>query len=240
MCGRYALNATPRMLARHFRLSSDQFDLFPRFDIAPRFNIAPSQPMVIIRQNEHKLNREMTHVVWGLIPNWAKDVSIAHRMINARSETAAVKPGYRGAMKYRRCLVPTTGFYEWRKKPGSRIKQPMLIRHAHDELFAFAGLWEHWQGPGGEEIESCTILTTQPNELMATIHDRMPVILSEKDYDRWIDTKMQDGDKVVDLMQPCDSDLLSATAVGMYVNSPRNEGEKCQAPADEQGPSLLF
>lgn len=238
MCGRYALNATPRMLARHFRLSSDQFELFPRY------NIAPSQPMVIVRQNAHTLQRELTHVIWGLIPNWAKDVSISNRMINARSETAIEKPGYRGAMKYRRCLVPTSGFYEWRTVEGSRIKQPFYIRHVSDEVFAFAGLWEHWQGPGGEEIESCTILTTQPNELMATIHDRMPVILSPDDYDRWLDTTMQEPALVLDLLRPCDAAMLQATPVGTYVNSPRNEGEKCIAtPVQEkerEGPSLLF
>ncbi len=226
------------MLARHFRLSGDPVELFPRY------NIAPSQPMVIVRRNAHTFQRELTHVVWGLIPGWAKDVSISHRMINARSETAIEKPGYRGAMKYRRCLAPATGFYEWRHVTGSRIRQPIYIRHACDELFAFAGLWEHWQGPGGEEIESCTILTTQANELMATIHDRMPVILSPADYDRWLDTRVQEPAHVLDLLKPCDAALLQATPVGTCVNSPRNEGEKCIAPpvqeSDDRGPSLLF
>ena len=231
MCGRYNLNATPRRLARQFRLGSDQFELFPRY------NIAPSQPVVIIRQNAHTLQRELTHVLWGLIPSWAKDVAIGNRMVNARSESAAVKPGFRGAMKYRRCLVPADGFYEWKKQENPRRKQPYFIHRKDEALLALAGLWEHWQGPGGEEIETCTLLTTTPNELMATIHDRMPVILAEAECDRWIDTTIQDVDAVADLLGPCPANWLTMRPVSSYVNSPKNEGERCmqRVEVEEQG-----
>ncbi len=234
MCGRFALNSTPRRIAAHFKLSSDQFELFPRY------NIAPTQPVMIVRQHAVTSQRELTHVVWGLIPSWAKDVAIGNRMINARSETAIEKPGYRGAMKYRRCIVPADGFYEWRQGGASAgraamrskpAKQPFFIHRTDGDLLGLAGLWEHWQGPGGEEIESCTLLTTEANELMAPLHDRMPVILSPGDYARWMDVKQQDPWQVADLMRPCPADWLVADPVGNYVNSPRNEGEQCLAKA---------
>ena len=237
MCGRFALNSTPRRIAAHFKLSSDQFELFPRY------NIAPTQPVMIVRQNAVTSQRELTHVVWGLIPSWAKDIAIGNRMINARSETAMEKPGYRGAMKYRRCLVPADGFYEWRqsKVKSKAPKQPYFIHRSDGDMLALAGLWEHWQGPGGEEIESCTLLTTDANNLMAPLHDRMPVILSPGDYDRWMDVKQQDPWQVSDLLRPCPGDWLIADPVSSYVNSPRNEGEQCiaksavtEGPRDEE------
>lgn len=226
MCGRFALNSTPRRIAAHFKLSSDQFELFPRY------NIAPTQPVMILRQNAVSGRRELTHVVWGLIPSWASDVGIGNRMINARSETAIEKPGYRGAMRYRRCIVPADGFYEWRQSQAKSkaAKQPYFIRRADGDLLALAGLWEHWQGKGGEEIESCTLLTTAANEVMAPLHDRMPVILAPRDYDRWMDVKEQDPWQVADLLKPCPPDWLVTDAVSGYVNSPRNEGEACIAP----------
>lgn len=234
MCGRYNLNATPRRLARQFRLSSDQFELFPRY------NIAPSQPVVIIRQNTHTLQRELTHVLWGLIPSWAKDVAIGNRMINARSESAAVKPGFRGAMKYRRCIVPADGFYEWKEQGNARGKLAYYIHRKDDSMLALAGLWEHWQGPGGEEIETCALLTTTPNELMATIHDRMPVILAEEECDRWIDTTIQDVDAVTDLLGPCPADWLTMVPVSSYVNSQKNDGERCMQRVEVQEQGGLF
>ena len=235
-------------MAAHFKLSVDMFRILER--IQPGFNIAPSQPVAIVREDAHSLHRELTHVHWGLIPGWAKDVSVGNRMINARSETAAVKQGYRGAMKYRRCLIPATGFYEWQKLIDGKTRQAMYIHRqfnredgagsadgddVESELFALAGLWEHWQGPGGEEVESCTVLTTQPNELMKPIHDRMPVILRPADYARWLSTKVQDGDAVVDLLRPCDAEGWQARPVSSYVNSPRNDGPRCTKEVGRQG-----
>jgi putative SOS response-associated peptidase YedK len=230
MCGRFALNSTPRRIAAHFRLHTDQFELFPRY------NIAPTQPVMIVRENTYTKEREMTHVVWGLIPSWAKDVAIGQRMINARSESAATKQGYRGAMKYRRCLVPADGFYEWKKAEKKGPKQPYFIHKRDGELLGLAGLWEHWQGPGGEEVESCTILTTEPNEAMSALHDRMPVILSPDDYDRWLSTKIEEPEDVRDLMKPCPAEWLALRAVGTFVNSARNEGEQCLAPPAAAAP----
>lgn len=223
MCGRYGLNSTPRRMAARFQLPTDQFELFPRY------NIAPTQPVVIIRQNGYTMQRELTHVVWGLIPSWAKDPAIGHRMINARSESAAIKPGYRAAMKYRRCIVPADLFYEWRKPaPGmGKTKQPFAIRRRDGDLLAFAGLWEHWQSADGGEIESCTILTTDANAMMQPLHDRMPVILSPDDEARWLDASMQDPARVLDLLRPCPADWLEAYPVSTYVSNPRHEGERC-------------
>jgi len=225
MCGRYSLNSTPRRIAAHFRLPDDSFELFPRY------NIAPTQPVVIVRENAYTRARELTHVLWGLIPSWAKDVSIGSRMINARAASAATKPGYRGAMKYRRCLVPADGFYEW-KRSSVGAKRPFYIHSSDDRPLGLAGLWEHWQGPGGEEVESCTILTTEPNQLAAAVHDRMPVIIAPCDYDRWLDTTAQDPGAVSDLLRPCPDDWLTVRPVSAYVNSPRNEGEKCSIRAE--------
>ena len=196
---------------------------------------------MILRQNAASGQRELTHVVWGLIPSWAKDTAIGNRMINARSETAIEKPGYRGAMKYRRCIVPADGFFEWRqnKTKSKTPKQPYFIHRADGELLALAGLWEHWQGPGGEEIESCTILTTDANAMVATLHDRMPVILSPGDYDRWLDVKQQDPWQVADLLTPCPANWLVADAVGNYVNNARNEGEACIAPLTTNPPAAI-
>lgn len=236
MCGRFTLNSTPRRIALRFGLR-DQPKLFPRY------NIAPSQPVMIVRAAQHSGKpdeRETTHVVWGLIPEWSKDPNIGVKMINARSETASFKQGYRGAFKYRRCLVPADGFYEWQRDPhDSKRKQPFYIHMADGEPFAMAGLWEHWQGPGGEEIESCTVLTISPNRLMKPIHDRMPVIIEPKNYSRWLDPKMQDHEAIRDLLCPFDATKMSAMKVGTYVNSTRHEGERCITPIEEAGGEQL-
>ena len=160
--------------------------------------------------------------------------SIGQRLINARSETAARKPSFRSAIRYRRCLVPADGFYEWKKQGGG--KQPHHITLADNSLFAFAGLWEHWQSGGGEEIESCTILTTTPNELMRTIHNRMPVMLAPEDHAGWLDPNKQDASEVVELLRPFPAELMMARPVGTYVNNPRNEGPRCL----ETRPDSLF
>ena len=178
MCGRFALLATGPEIAETFALTETP-------QLAPRYNIAPTQPVAAIRLHPHSGQREWTHFHWGLIPSWAKEPNMGARMINARSETVAEKPAFRAAFKRRRCLVPASGFYEWQKTGSS--KQPMYIHPADAPLFAFAGLWETWQIPGGGELDSCTILTTTPNSLMRAIHDRMPVILEPEDFAMWLD-----------------------------------------------------
>jgi putative SOS response-associated peptidase YedK len=221
MCGRFTLIAPGEAVA-------ELFDLSETPELAPRYNIAPTQPIAAVRYNSDKGKREFTHFYWGLIPSWSKDPTIGSRMINARSETAAEKPSFRAAFKYRRCLVPTDGFYEWWKVDGG--KQPVRIQMKDERPFAIAGLWEHWQSPDGSEIESCTLLTTGPNDLLKPIHNRMPVILAPEDFDLWLDPGAQHGGEVQPLMRPFPSDKMSFYPVSTHVNNPRNEDPTCIVP----------
>lgn len=224
MCGRFTLYASPEEVAEHFGLETPPV-------LAPRYNIAPTQPVGFVRRGEDGSHRwELAH--WGLIPSWSKDPSIGARMINARSETAAEKPSFRAAMRRRRCLIPTTGFYEWKRMDGG--KQPYHIHLPNGGLFAFAGLWEHWAGADGSELVSCTILTTEPNQMMAGIHNRMPTIIQPEDYDDWLgdgrDADARELDRLRHLLRPAADDLLVAEPVSRYVNSPSNEGDTCIEP----------
>lgn len=222
MCGRYSLTRKGDQVATLFKL-----DAPPK--LAPRYNIAPTQPIGAVTLTSHTGKTQWRHFTWGLIPRWAKDVSIGARMINARSETASEKPAFRAAIKYRRCLLPADGFYEWQKRGG--LKQPMHVTLADDTLFAFAGLWECWQGPDGSEIESATILTTGANEMLAEIHPRMPVILRPDDYDHWLDPAQQNPAAVTPMLRPLPAELVLARPVGCHVNNARHEGARCwQAP----------
>ncbi len=238
MCGRFTLRTPPALLASLFDLPQEPDVL------APRYNIAPTQPVLIVRLNARTQRRESTHVRWGLIPSWAKDPTIGARMINARSETVAEKPSFRAPFKRRRCLVPSDGFYEW-KKEGKR-KQPYFItvdadsdtKNASDRPtsdanpFAIAALWEHWEGADGSVLETCTLLTTEANELMKPLHHRMPVILDPEDYEMWLH---HDEDPIYlsnlrHLMRPFPSEQMSVRAVSTYVNNARNEGPECVEP----------
>jgi putative SOS response-associated peptidase YedK len=175
--------------------------------------------------------RAWTPVRWGLIPSWAKDAKIGNKLINARGETVAEKPSFRSAFRKRRCLIPADGFYEWKKLDGG--KQPHFIHLRDEEPFAFAGLWEHWTNPDdGEVIESCTIVTTEANALMRTLHDRMPVILPPADYDRWLDPATQDVEGLKELLRPYSSEEMTAYPISAYVNNPRHEGVKCLEAAE--------
>ena len=166
---------------------------------------------------------------WGLVPSWAKDPSIGSRMINARGETVANKPSFRGPFRSRRCLIPADGFYEWAKGEGG-TKQPYYVTLREKRPLAFAGLWEHWEDPDGAAIESCTIITTQANEVLADIHERMPVILHRADYDRWLDLGFQDTSKLQQLLAPYPAHQMARHAVSTFVNSPRNESAACIEP----------
>lgn len=223
MCGRFSLFADGEEVAAALGLAAPPF-------LAPRYNVAPTQPVAAVRLKAGSAERELTHFYWGLIPGWAKDPSLASRMINARAETVADKPAFRAAFKYRRCLIPASGFYEWRKLDGQ--KQPMHIQPADAPLFALAGLWEHWVSPDGSEIDSCAILTTDANERVRPIHDRMPVILLPEDYDTWLDPH---APPVVlrSLLKPYPPERLTAVAVGPLVNSPRNDSAELIRPIAE-------
>lgn len=165
---------------------------------------------------------------WGLIPSWAKDPSIGNRIINARSETVAEKPSFRAAFKRRRCLIPANGFYEW-KKIGKK-KQPYYVRRKDGEPFAFAGLWEPWEGEDGTVIESCTILTTEPNADIRPLHNRMPVILDPSDYDQWLNPEVDELETLAPLMHPYPDGKLEAVPVSPLVNNPKNDDAQCIEP----------
>ena len=231
MCGRFTLGLSPLELVEVFELLREPV-------VIPRFNIAPTQSVAVVRAGEE--GRECGQMRWGLIPSWAKDEKISARLINARAETVAEKPSFRSAFKRRRCLIPADGFYEWKKLEG-KSKQPYMIGMRGDEPFAFAGLWEHWTDPGGKEVESCTIITTEANELLAELHHRMPVILHEQDYDRWLDPKEAEKDRLLALLAPYESSAMRAYPVSTLVNSPRNDVPACTEPMeDEQPEGRLF
>ena len=222
MCGRFTLTADPSDLQEAFYWVN-----FGNTDFSPRYNIAPTQGVpVVTNKGENKLD----FFTWGLVPFWAKDPSIGSRMINARSETLAEKPSFRNAFKRRRCLVLADGFYEWQKIPESKTKIPTYIRMKDGKAFAFAGLWENWHSPDGSQILSTTIITTQPNELLKPIHNRMPVILPEEAYDAWLTPGEADPQTLTPLLGPFDANLMEAYPVSRLVNNPRNDTPDCIRP----------
>jgi len=219
MCGRYRLSRRKQILEEHF-------DTAPwDHDWSPRYNIAPTQPVPVIRQHPKEPVRQISTMRWGLVPNWAKDPSIATGTINAKSETAAEKPAFRDPFKYRRCLIPADGFYEWERRGKS--KQPYCFEVNDGELFAFAGLWDGWKNADGQWIKTCSILTTIPNVLTSAIHDRMPVILDRESYDLWLDPGMTNVQVIAELMKPYDAGLMRAYAVSSRVNHVGNDDEEC-------------
>lgn len=224
MCGRYALTADRRAIIDEFgaRLADDLDPLH----VTERYNIAPTQPVaVIVPQTEGRL---LTAMRWGIVPQWMKPEAGGKPpagWINARAETAADKPAFHGAFKYRRCLVPASGFYEWAKRDGS--KQPYYVRSAEDRLLAFAGLWETWTPPDGSELDTVTILTTEPNAMMAELHDRLPVVLDPGDYDRWMATPPEEAESLTELLRPAPDGTLSKTPVSRRVNSPKHDDPAC-------------
>jgi putative SOS response-associated peptidase YedK len=222
MCGRFTLTVDPSEIADTF----SNFEFPTQF--APRFNIAPTQPVLAI-PNDAKNKADF--FMWGLIPSWSKDPSIGNKLINARGETLAEKPSFRGSFKYKRCLILADGFYEWKSLPGGKTKTPYFIHMKDRKPFAFAGLWDEWHSPDGDSVRTCTIITTEPNELMSSLHSRMPVILHPKDYDFWLDPTPQTPDKLVHLIKPFPTDGMSAYPVSTLVNKPGNDRPECVVPA---------
>jgi putative SOS response-associated peptidase YedK len=215
MCGRFTLTATVDQLI-------DRFDVeffLEQEEYLPSYNVAPSQSVLaVINNGSHK---RMGFLRWGLIPPWAKDMSIGYKMINARAETLSEKPSFRNAYKNKRCLIVADSFYEW-KRIDSKTKTPMRIKLKSDELFAMAGLWESWKSLEGKTIYSCSVITTQPNELVQDIHDRMPVILKPEDEKNWLDPSISDTSKLQPLLKPLEPSLMEAYEVSPLVNSPKN------------------
>jgi putative SOS response-associated peptidase YedK len=215
MCGRFTLTASIDQLINRFDI--EQF--LEQEDFQPSYNIAPSQSVVAVINNGR--HNKMGYLRWGLIPPWAKDMSIGHKMINARSETLLEKPSFRTAYKKKRCLIIADSFYEW-KRIDEKRKIPMRIKLKSEELFAMAGLWENWQSPEGKSIFSCTVITTNPNKLVEGIHDRMPVILRPEDESTWLDPSINDTRILEPLMTPLDEKLMEVYEVSPLVNSPKN------------------
>ena len=221
MCGRFTLAISPEQLVASFPWLE-----VPEMPPA-RYNIAPSQPVGVI-PNDGK--GRLDYFVWGLVPSWAKDPKIGNRMINARAETLAEKPSFRNAFKYRRCLILADGFYEWRKIPGNKTKIPTYIHLKDGKPFAFAGLWEEWNSPDGSQILSTTIITTEPNELVKPVHNRMPVILEESAYNKWLKPGESNTQELINLLRPYEASQMEAYPVSQMVNNPRNDHPNCIQP----------
>lgn len=219
MCGRFTRSADLQTLEIRFGFSA------PATELSPRFNVAPMQyaPVVVLEDGERRLKL----MRWGLLPSWAKDETLAGRLINARAETLADKPSFRQALKSRRCLVLADGFYEWAKSGAGKLPHYFHLRGG--QPFAFAGLWERWTTPDGETLLTFTIITTAPNELVKSVHDRMPVILRREDEQAWLDPTTS-ADALARLLVPHPADLMASHPVSRLVNSPQNDSPECISP----------
>lgn len=222
MCGRYTLAVQLDLVQDRFLLK----DQVPNF--VPRYNIAPTQVAPVIISTDS--SRQLQLMKWGLIPGWAKDETIGNKLINARAETIAEKPSFRKSFAKRRCIVPADGFYEWKKSPDGRSKTPMRIVVSDQLVFGFAGLWDSWRSPDGSEIRSYTIITTEPNETMREIHNRMPVILTREAEDTWLDESIDRPELLLPLLVPYAGEMR-AYEVSRAVNSPANDTPVCIKPA---------
>ena len=221
MCGRFSLGGSAATLLGHFNVQES-------VSWIGRYNLAPSQEILTIVQPAGSA-REARRMRWGLIPSWAKDPAIGNKLINARGETVATKPAFRHAIRERRCLILADAFYEWEAQ--GRRKQPWCIRRKDGAPFAFAGLWEEWHDPEGRRVESCTIITTTATALIQRFHHRMPVILSPRDYDLWLDVGVRDPHRLLPLLAPYPPDEMTAYPVSPLVNNPANDTPACQSPA---------
>lgn len=216
MCGRYTLMAPVEALAEEFGLTGP----LPEFPAS--YNVAPTQEVAAVLVEDDE--RHLALLRWGLIPSWADDPQIGARMINARGETVAEKPSFRGAFKKRRCLIPVDGFYEWQRTDNG--KQPYYIRMKNGRPFAFAGLWENWNG-NGHGIRSCTIITTEANDIVGEVHHRMPVIVAPDNYETWLDPDIQEAELLTPLLAPYYNDPLETYPVSRFVNNPANNAPGC-------------
>lgn len=221
MCGRFVLTADAKTLQMAFDLETTPAPL------VPRYNIAPTQPVAVITNAAPK---ELTYHRWGLVPPWAKDLSIGSQMINARAETAAEKPSFKNALRRRRCLIPASGFYEWPKKG----QNPLYIHLKDDPVFAFAGLWEIWRSPDGDELHTCTILTTEPNDYIRQFHNRMAIILPRERYADWLYGGELQAAEALSILTPVDEDKMTAYEVSKRVNSPTFDSPENIEPVSTQ------
>ncbi len=221
MCGRFVMTLAPDKLRHVFGVTEVPL-------LTPRYNIAPTQQILSVCQNGDGY-RHLKTLRWGLIPHWSKDSSIGNKMINARCETIHEKPSFRGPIRFHRCLIPASGFFEWQHI--DERKQPYLIQRKDGEPMAFAGIWESWKNDG-ETIETCAILTTEANSLMRDIHNRMPVILAASEFDHWLDRNITDPAQLKALYTPYPSESLQAIPISTAINNARHDAPDCLAPLD--------
>jgi putative SOS response-associated peptidase YedK len=221
MCGRFSLHTPESQIREAFNLDHTE-----PLGLKPRYNIAPSQDIPIIRDAE--TGHELTMARWGLVPTWSKEPKTKYSTINARIESVAEKPTYRTPFKHKRCLIPADGFYEWKVVNGHKV--PHHIRMRDSSVFAFAGLWDRWESED-DSIESCTIIVMPANEVMKSIHERMPAIIAPAHYDLWLDSRISDNQEIMQYLTSAPSSQLTAYPVSTRVNSPRNNDEQCIRPA---------
>jgi len=232
MCGRFKLSASGAKIVQAFRIAS-------HIDLLPRYNIAPGQDIATIRWQPETKERGLVMLRWGLVPAWAKEAKIGYSLINARAETLTEKPSFREAFRKRRCLIPADGFYEWRQVNAKR-KQPYAITMKDSCIFAFAGLWEQWQDKvTGEIIESCTVITTAPNEICAPIHDRMPVILAPQNYAAWLGEESATQDQLTSILKPYPADRMTTYPIAPQIGTAKNDSPLLAEPmADQEPPDM--
>lgn len=234
MCGRFSLISSEELIRKMFRLNRTPLK-------KPRYNIAPSQPVAAVRQTFEDTDREMLFMRWGLIPSWAKDPAINHRMINARGESVFEKPAFRQAIRRQRCLIPADGFYEWHKLPATgkskTISQPYYIYLRNGKPFAFAGLWDVWQGEK-EPVLSCAIITTAANSLIQALHERMPVIVPPEAYDLWLDPAITADEMIQPLLRAYPPEEMALHPVSLRVNSPAYDSPENIQPIESHLPLL--
>jgi putative SOS response-associated peptidase YedK len=225
MCGRLTVNSQAQYIAEFFAALNCS-------DVPKSYNISPTQALPAVRIDPENGRRTLIDLHWGLIPFWAKDIKIANKLINARSETLSEKPSFRAAYKYRRCILPVDGFYEWKREGNA--KQPFYFKSPKDEPLPFAGLWESWTSPEGSEILSCAIITTEANDLMQPVHHRMPAMVMPEHRDAWLDPKFYDKDALREVTRSPADDLLTCYPVSKFVNYSGNDGEKCIEPLPDK------
>jgi putative SOS response-associated peptidase YedK len=228
MCGRYVSSSTPDEIASYFDVDEQ-----PEQALEPSWNVAPTDDIYVVREVDGSRILAAHH--WGLVPFWAKSPAIGSKMINARADGLADKGAFKDPFRHKRCIVPADGFYEWRTLPGQKVKQPYLITRRDGHPLAFAGLWSTWRPPGSdgsERLRSATIITTSPNALLATLHDRMPVILPPDTWEEWLDPGNDDTAALETLLVPADEDILELRPVSTEVNSVRNQGPHLIDPVE--------
>ena len=228
MCGRYVTVSSPTLLAERFSVEEVRIE-----DKEADYNVTPRAEVPVVAVSRGK--RVLDLVRWGLVPSWAKNLSIGDKQINARADTVATKPAYRKAFERRRCLMPADGFYEWQVVPGRKQKQPYFIARADREPMVFAGLYEVWRDradPDAEWMRTCALITTDANDTLAPIHDRMPVVLPEDAWEEWLDPENHDTASLLDLLVPAPSEDFVAYPISKLVNKPENQGPELLEPID--------